>query len=303
MHIGDPISVPAEIPAERTDGPLPDGIRLAWRVYTIDTGCVVGGYGLIWRTPVAEAQCSSCREVPGWDCACGIYGSYSFAPLPSSAGGRVVIALARPYGRVIPYRGGWRAQYAEVLAVYVLPGLELPRAWADCERLSARELLERVIETDERIIWQGARLPGADLSEFDLADAILYDADCDGANFVRTHMPRIDLRDARCRGALFSGADLSEANCRRINVAGAVLTRATLRGGDWRGAYCFSADFYLSDCRGVNFAGAELTRCDFGRADLRGADFRGALTEGVNFQGALTEGALFDEATAELVRT
>lgn len=93
-------------------------------------------------------------------------------------------------------------------------------------------------------------LSGLDLSESNLADAILSNATLSGTNFHSS-----DLRRAKLSGADLSGANLTDTNLSRAKLRG-----CNLRNADLSGANLTLTDFTGSDLTGTILQGAHLDR-------------------------------------------
>ncbi|HEX5497837.1 MAG TPA: pentapeptide repeat-containing protein, partial [Thermomicrobiales bacterium] len=126
-----------------------------------------------------------------------------------------------------------------------------------------------------------ARLPGIDVSGYNLAHvclngailsgALLQDAnlagdDLTGADMSDGNLEGADLRRAMLSGVRFAGANLSRADLAGANLLQANLAAALLESADLRGATLLSADL----------RGAFLLRTKLDHADLLDADLTNA---------------------------
>ncbi|MFB8278725.1 pentapeptide repeat-containing protein [Nocardia colli] len=138
----------------------------------------------------------------------------------------------------------------------------------------------------------GLDFKGAELPEFDLADAYFGFADLNGVDLSGSDLDRATFAGAQLRNANLSGSNLHKAEAdgcdgQRINLSGARLFRASFADSDLR-----HAD--LRDCM--------LSATSFLMADLRGADLRGCTfgPSPTRFVQARLHNAQFGGATGEV---
>jgi len=107
-------------------GPL-EGIRM----WVHARGRLCGLNGAEWRLEPQAARCVDpfCRpphDVPDIRCHCGYYAALDADGLPplmnteAIRDGRLVIGLAKGWGRAIPYTMGWRAEFTRPIGFYEL---------------------------------------------------------------------------------------------------------------------------------------------------------------------------------------
>ena len=111
-----------------------------------------------------------------------------------------------------------------------------------------------------------------------------------------SNLSQADLRDADLRGAVLRDADLRGAVLRDTDLRGADLRDADLRGGylrdaDLRGGYLRDADLRGADLRDANLSGADLIGADLRYVDLMGADLIGSDLRYVDLMGGVLIGA------------
>jgi uncharacterized protein YjbI with pentapeptide repeats len=112
---------------------------------------------------------------------------------------------------------------------------------------------------------------------------------------------KVNLEEARVRGARLSDAFFWDANMRGIDLGGADLHDAALVAADLTGAHLAKADISYAELDGANLvnadlndanlSGASLTQTDLTGADLSGANLRDAdlhraVLHGVDLRGA-----------------
>ena len=125
----------------------------------------------------------------------------------------------------------------------------------------------------------------ADLSHYNLRDAILSGADVFRVNFTKANLARADLRNAYAPVADFAEAILVSAK----------LDKSHMPAANFRGVNANKAKFRL----------AEVQYSDFSDGNLEGSDFLGATMFGSTFRGSSLGGARLtcaDLFRADLVR-
>lgn len=130
-------------------------------------------------------------------------------------------------------------------------------------------------------------LRGADLSEADLSDTTLNDADLRHAYMFRTNLS----------DSVFYKALLANANMYEANFTGAYLIETDLTNAFLRRAILTGAD--LSGCNLMNAAlkDANLSNTNLKGADLRSADLSGANLHGSNLDKTILAKAIYDKHT------
>lgn len=174
--------------------------------------------------------------------------------------------------------------------------------------LSNKDLRDQTMRDADlhQINFSGADLRNVDLSNTNLSLANLKDADLSGANLSGSNLRFANLSGADLSGAVMSGADfkytnLSDVDLSSVDLSGAKLGGAdlggfNLSGADLSGAELNGADLSGADLRGADLSGADLSNADLSRADLRGADLSGAKLNGAYLSGVDLSDADLSEA-------
>lgn len=133
---------------------------------------------------------------------------------------------------------------------------------------------------------RGANLSGRDLSDYNLAHALLQEANFSrstlrnatliSANLSRTNFSHADLSRANLIAATLIETDLSFALLESTRLLTASLRRVNLSEVDLRGLDLQSLDLRGADLRGASLADQNLQQQDLSGANLTGADLRGA---------------------------
>jgi uncharacterized protein YjbI with pentapeptide repeats len=160
-----------------------------------------------------------------------------------------------------------------------------------------------------------ANLKRADLRKVDftganLTRAKLGSARLQGALFARPPREYIDknfsvtseaiLRDANLDGACLNGAVLTQVDLRNATLNKARLDGAVLEGAKMQGASLANTTFVKANLRYVNLFGANIAEADLSHSDLEGATFTGAVVFRSNLSGAnLNDAKLFAAAFIE----
>ena len=149
-------------------------------------------------------------------------------------------------------------------------------------------------------------LCNAVLTNAQLQGAILRETGLDGADLRNAELQGASLRGARLRGvqlqgAQFQGADLTDAQLQRVvfpgaqlqgtDLSGTQLERADLSGGQLQGAFLWETDLTGADLSRVRFQGALLLHTQLEDAGLEEAQFQGAYVLYTNFNRARTSEA------------
>jgi uncharacterized protein YjbI with pentapeptide repeats len=138
---------------------------------------------------------------------------------------------------------------------------------------------------DKNTDARNAKLRGANLTESDLSNVRLFDADMRGAT----------LDNADISGALLSGTQLQGASLSFANLIGAALVGAKLDGADLSDARMTGARMASASLRFANLANTELTGADLSEADLRGAILENARLELANLSKTKLQAAKLEQ--------
>jgi uncharacterized protein YjbI with pentapeptide repeats len=197
---------------------------------------------------------------------------------------------------------------------------EVEQAWANGESLAGRDLTGadlagmslRGLDLSGAFL-EAANLAGCDLGGCQLSDAVFTRADLSDAVFSGSTMTRVNLGQAKLRGAdLSGGIDMSEAVLAGSDLGGANLSGATLDKADlsearfddtdFSGVHAKQVNFLQCDLRGLKLAGAQLSQCNFVETNVLGVDFSGTTLEATTFVTAEGDGAIFRDAKADNLR-
>lgn len=133
-------------------------------------------------------------------------------------------------------------------------------------RLTAQRILRsHRRRTDPDQFWQTSTI---DLSEANLAGAILSGTDLVGADLIGTNLFGADLAESILTGADLTTANLRAATLSRADLAQANLTSADLSQTDMSDSNLPRADLTDANLSHANLAHANLTEADMKRADL-----------------------------------
>lgn len=157
---------------------------------------------------------------------------------------------------------------------------------------NAKYLLENKILSPEK---DGKYLVGVNLSEKDLNDAVLDEADLRKANLSKAQFQRTWFRYANLTGANmsatnFTSADFGYAVLDSADLSKSILTDANffvtdLIGTNCTDAHLTSANFEMSDVRDTNFTKADLTNAEFiGFTISKKTNFSEAILTGTTFR-------------------
>lgn len=145
-------------------------------------------------------------------------------------------------------------------------------------------------------IMDRARLHGANLDRSNLDGANLDRADFREANLSYCSLTDAILVDAQFQGAVLYGAHLTNASMERANfekadVRSAYLDAADLEHADLQQAYFWSAKVRGANLRNAQLASAIFIEADLHDTDLRGAQFAGTVLNGTDLTGTALDGA------------
>src|SRR6266487_193167 len=165
------------------------------------------------------------------------------------------------------------------------------RADRPLTREDVEELLQRVGSSD-RLNLEGRNLRSIDLSNLNLARAILR---------------RTDLRDAILSHANLIGVDLSNANLRDADLSGSLLIRANLGGADLSNCYIVDADLSGANLSraildGVNLRSSNLISADLSGVDLSDFDLHSVSWKDVDLNKAILNAVDLHGANLSLAR-
>lgn len=161
------------------------------------------------------------------------------------------------------------------------------------------------------LLMPGVDWAAAELTNVDLADAVLTASNIAMIAFRDCNLTRTDLAKVDGRGADFSGSTLVRANLAGgdfgpmlsayrqqsrwsakflgTNLTTADLTGAKLVEAALQGAVLAGCQLANADLAGADFANADLTGATLVAADLRGCNFSGALFADTRFAGTMIE--------------
>ena len=131
------------------------------------------------------------------------------------------------------------------------------------------------------------KLPRANIANTDLTDTFLNDADLSKAEFNEVTFRRTRFSATNLSGAVLQDAkmvrvgfhnktNLSEAKLDRANLTGAIFENAILTGAFLTGAILPDAGFLGANLQGARLMNADLTGAHFLDAKLKGANFTDA---------------------------
>lgn len=89
----------------------------AWRSWAW-TGRALHGYRIQWPAAGLTADCDECRFAPGWDHACGIYGTKELADV-DLFGQVPVVGRVEMWGDVVEHEYGYRSSHARITDLWV----------------------------------------------------------------------------------------------------------------------------------------------------------------------------------------
>lgn len=130
----------------------------------------------------------------------------------------------------------------------------------------------------------------ANLSESVLCNAVLTNAQLQGAVLRDTRLEGADLRNAELQGASLRGAGLRGVQLQGAQFQGADLTDAQLQRVVFPGAQLQGADLSGTQLENADLAGAQLQGALLWETDLAGADLSGTRLQGALFAAHATGG-------------
>ncbi len=145
---------------------------------------------------------------------------------------------------------------------------------------------ERFLFEMQRVNLLQARLRGANLMKAQLQEADLIGAQLQGADLSRAQLQMARLNGAKLQKAYLSGARLQGAGLIESQLQGAYLIGAQLQGADLSGA----------KLQGVYLNGAQLQGGNLNGAQLQGAYLNGAQLQGAYLNDAQLQGADLGES-------
>ena len=156
---------------------------------------------------------------------------------------------------------------------------------------------EKLINHKNEAIRLAARVsfqPEGDATGWSFSHPVnLLLADMDGIDLARAALGQAIMPQANLQGAC-----LLKANFRGADLRMSKLVKAVLEGGNLRQANLERVDFSHANLIRANLAGAHLQGANLYRADLSGANLQGANLQGVrNMTSAHLKGAFWDERT------
>jgi uncharacterized protein YjbI with pentapeptide repeats len=130
------------------------------------------------------------------------------------------------------------------------------------------------------------------------------------ADFSKSLLPKVDMREADLQGAILGATSLQGAVLSGTNLQNAILHRANLQGADLKWAYLQDAqlgktklqdtdfknahlqDAYIvmANLQGANLSDANLQRADLAKTNLQGTDLRWAKLQGADLKLADLQG-------------
>ena len=140
---------------------------------------------------------------------------------------------------------------------------------------------EREVFKGRHINLQGSWLNGANLRKACLEKAILSGAYLQKADLIDARLQEAVLPNANLQGAILVGAYLQEAKLHRVHLQEAIFEGVYLQGAVLIGAYL----------QGAKFGGVRLQGANLDHANLQGAELSGAHLQGTNLSGVRLQGA------------
>lgn len=266
-------AAPATAAAQAVGGPGPEPVQVGFRLYPVDGTAefppLSSGPDLV--NPPAYTAVAPSRVAPPWN-----------APDPPRP------PAASPVGPVsTPRRPRWRAAIIIGLAVAGMAVIGLANFTI------GEGTFEGFPEPPGRtyVVYDGARLDGADFSNEDLTGASFVDAQLRAADFSNATLSgatfwraRLDIADFM--NAELDGSDLSPVSAVGADFSNAELSNTQLAGGDFTKADFANATMTEADLTGASLNGADLSNANLAGAHLAGADFSNADLSNIDLDGA-----------------
>ena len=152
----------------------------------------------------------------------------------------------------------------------------------------------------------GPDLSEADLREANLVNADLHVTDLNRADLSGANLNAADLCMVKLAGANLGRARLRVADLTDASLIGANLVGADITGADLRRAKLLAANLSWADLKGARLCEANLSETKFNGADVRGVNLLRADLTDTDFTEATVEAALFadvDLSTAKGLET
>ena len=153
-------------------------------------------------------------------------------------------------------------------------GVDAWNAWRRKNRNIRPDLSEADLENAD---LQEANLSGADLENADLRKAHLVKAWLPNANLTGADLNRAKLGWTNLTGADLNRAKLSWANLYQASIGGANLAAADLRKANLQESFLMATDLKEANLSGANLAVANLRAANLAGANLSGADLEQAV--------------------------
>lgn len=137
----------------------------------------------------------------------------------------------------------------------------------------------RTITVVKRLVALGQKgiiCSDAKLSDLNIEDMALIEANLRGADITGTRLKSVDLTNSKLDGANLSRSVLVNVNLTNSSLARAKFVDAVLAGADFTTCRIERADFTGAVLKSANFAGADCRGVKFTNANLRSANFIGA---------------------------
>ncbi len=136
----------------------------------------------------------------------------------------------------------------------------------------------------------GFRFDGSFFYGADLSEANFGDADLRFAIFSCAEMQMVDLKNAEMYGAVMNNAVLDEAQCDgarmpQVDLSDAGLRAASFRGVDLSGSVLERASMARADLSDATLIEAKFKNCNFLSACMRNVNLENAEISGANFKG------------------
>lgn len=144
--------------------------------------------------------------------------------------------------------------------------------------------------------FRGIDLSEANLKDLNLSNANLKGAKLSVANLSGANLSEANLSEAKLNVARLSDANLSQANLTQTLLNVANLIRADLSKAQLQGASMIRVELIRAELSRANLEGALLNGSDVREAILRQANLTRSDLSETNFQGALLIAAILEQA-------